>query len=1064
MPTPLVGSRNFIWDPRLQSPHASAAETVSALRLNVLNSHSTTVFPSTSVLAILVRARRCFFSPVSSRFWVYRNQSPGPVPEEMRSDLPGSTPTTRLEDPVGATYNSALFALGSGLTRLRWNTMELEEFLLEEQRGRLASSRFLVLALPAKHVHDAHYEVFGDYSRSGKKARCRFSTDKPHFSNGIPSPGTRALADPVLSQASKGKTGAVFDLVLLSDDISNDAIVNTLKEHFGAQEMYTFIGSVLISVNPYTSISNLYSAQTLNKYVGKKMYENPPHVFAVAEKAYRSMVLNHSTEAVVITGESGSGKTENSKHVLGYIAGLSSNQKSSNAVQRIKSQLLESNPMLEAFGNAKTVRNDNSSRFGKYMSILFKYGDPTGGKITVYLLEKARVVSQLDTERNFHSFYQLLAGAGSDVKSKLQLQGAGDYRYTKGCVSVKHMNDSQEFQETCKAMEVCGIQGEDQSNVWRVVAAVLHMGNLEFQDAGKQSSKVKSGTSTLNNCAQQLGVSVSDLELCLTKRTITTGTESVQKLLDVENAAHARDALAKSLYGKLFLWLVLRANETMHTTEFVSSIGVLDIFGFEILQSNGFEQLCINYTNEKLHQLFVEQTLKGEQLVYNAEGIPWEKVDYVDNTQFIGMIEATRGGMFALINEESIFPQGTDQSLFSKLKNNVKSKDFAVVKQGNNKFELKHYAGPVVYDTLGMLDKNKDLLYPEMIKALAGSSNAVAKQLFQDEAALAAQKTTGGNKLGGGANKRPDTTCVQYKSMVSVLMDDLLKTSLHYIRCIKPNEVKSSGVFDDKQVLTQTLYLGLLENLKVRRAGYAFRMEYDRFLAKYKSTSGVHEYTKNAREGSANLLKNAGISDYQLGKTMVFIKSPKSIFELEDRKKRFLAEAATYLPVGDGLIAADKVFGLNHTFDKSPLMFVVAGEGFYLFNLKGSTGDGGPAAHYFPMDQIDKLSYNPDLGWVAIHTKPYPGKFDTDPTVQLTYYCENCYGQEVEDWVEILNTSMGKEFTLVKSNGPAQMDGQKYKEDFSKIGDGAVKAAKRGVGNLGAGKAGSGGGGCCTVS
>jgi myosin-1 len=856
--------------------------------------------------------------------------------------------------------------------------------------------------------------------------------------------------------AGRGRTGAPFDLVLL-DDISNNAIVDVLRQHHSSQEMYTWIGPVLISVNPYTVISNLYTPATLNRYVGKKIFENPPHVYAVAENAYRNMVLYHSDEAVVITGESGAGKTENSKKVMEYVAALASKSKE---VQRIKTQLLESNPMLEAFGNAKTVRNDNSSRFGKYMSILFKYGDPSGGKIQVYLLEKARVVGQLDTERNFHAFYQLLAGADSSTKSRLMLTSASDFRYTKGCISVKTIDDSSEFADTCKAMEWCGIQGEEQKDVWRVVAGVLHLGNVVFKDGPKDSSKAEGPS--LPSAAQQLGISPQDLEHILTERTIATGNDSMQKLLDPASASSARDALAKSLYGKLFLYLVKKANETMHTEEFASSIGVLDIFGFEILGTNGFEQLCINYTNEKLHQLFVEQTLKGEQAVYASEGIPWQKIDYIDNIPLIQMIEKN-GGMFALINEESIFPKGTDMTLFSKLKANIKDKEFSTPPKGTqSQFQLKHYAGVVVYDTEGMLEKNKDNLYPEMVTVLSKSINSVAAALFKEEAL--AQAPSKGRATG---TKRPDTTCVQYKAMVSTLMADLMKTSLHYIRCIKPNDTKSAGVFQDPLVTTQALYLGLLENVKVRRAGYAFRMEYHRFVAKYKSTTAGHDgFNQDVKEGSIKVLKSAGISDYQVGKTMIFIKSPKSIFDLEDKKKDFLDEAASYLPPGDGLIAADKVYGLNNAFQRAPLMLVVGGNGFYLFNLRNGQGDGGAAAHHFPMDKIDSLSYNPDNGWVAIHTKPYPGKFDTDPMVQLAYVCENCYGQEVEDWVEILNTNMGRDFKLNKVGGsPPAMgtDGAVYKEAFLRIGDGAVKPPERGFGNRG-GKKNAGGGGCCLIS
>jgi len=302
----------------------------------------------------------------------------------------------------------------------------------------------------------------------------------------------------------------------------------------------------------------------------------------------------------------------------------------------------------------------------------------------------------------------------------------------------------------------------------------------------------------------------------------------VQKILDPEGARHARDALAKSVYGKLFLWIVNKANETIHSDQYASSIGVLDIFGFEILGKNGFEQLCINYTNEKLHQLFIEQTLRGEQQVYKDEGIKWEPVAFFDNKPIIDLVERN-GGMFALINEESIFPKGSDQSLHSKLKSQLRDKEFTTPAKGTaSEFQLKHYAGSVNYDTAGMLDRNKDHLFADMIVLAQSSNNAVAAQLFKDSEEVSTAKSANTR-----ATTRPETTCIQYKKSVSSLMEDLKKTNLHYIRCIKPNDQKQASIFQSQLVDAQALYLGLLENVKVRRAGYAFRMPYDRFVAKF---------------------------------------------------------------------------------------------------------------------------------------------------------------------------------------------------------------------------------------
>ncbi len=700
-----------------------------------------------------------------------------------------------------------------------------------------------------------------------------------------------------------GKSGEPLDLVLL-DSSDEKAIVSTLGKHFSQNEIYTFIGSTLISVNPYKMISGLYGPAKIKQHVGKKDYENPPHVYSTAERAYRSMVLNLTNECVVITGESGSGKTENSKKVMEYVTAMATKSK---LVQQTSEQLLESNPLLEAFGNAKTLRNDNSSRFGKYMELLFLYGDPSGGRITVYLLEKSRVTHPQKGERNFHIFYQLLSGASSSLKGDLGLTKADDYAYLSksGCTSIQGVNDASEFDETKKAMRVVGIPEDEQDQIWQLVAGVLHLGNTDFSHDKKTNGSIADGD--LRTAAAQLGVDSARLEKSLTNRTITTRGESITKPLDPDAAANARDALAKTLYGKLFDWIVRRANETIQAKKHSTSIGVLDIFGFEILGVNGFEQLCINFTNEKLHQLFIELTLRAEQDEYRSEGIKWEKIEYYDNKPVCDLIEA-RGMMFDLLNEESIFPQGSDQTLFNKLTSNLGKKQEYIIppRAAACVFQIKHYAGVVSYETIGMLEKNKDTMFNDLIELMQSSKNGVAATLFPKNDPGSTDPTAGGKP--GGAQARPETTCVQYKKSMNLLMETLKAASQHYIRCIKPNDAKQAGVFQDQLVATQSRYLGLSENIKVRRAGYAFRLEYERFLAKYKAVSKSFEWQPDAREGTEQILSAAKVTDFQMGKTKVFIRSPKSVFLLEDKRKEFLEEAASYLPPTDGLLYGEFPF------------------------------------------------------------------------------------------------------------------------------------------------------------
>ncbi|CAK9015068.1 Myosin IE heavy chain, partial [Durusdinium trenchii] len=788
------------------------------------------------------------------------------------------------------------------------------------------------------------------------------------------------------------------------------------KRH-GADEIYTYIGEVLIAVNPYKSISGLYGSSVMKKYVGKKAYQNNPHAYAIAENAYRSMQLSTSNECIVITGESGSGKTETSKFVMNYIAALSSKSKK---VQKVKEQLLETNPLLEAFGNAKTRRNDNSSRFGKYFQILFMYGDPAGGKISQYLLEKNRVTFQQEGERNFHVFYQMLTDGS--LRSQLGLSKShADYRYFSdpGAAKVRTLDDSSDFSATTRAMEWVGINGQDQSAIFGVLGGILHLGNIDFEAQGRDKS-VAVNDQAIRAAADLLGVQESDLAMALTHRTVKSGIESVRTSLNVEKAAFARDSLAKSLYGKVFEWIVHRANETIHCEQYTTSIGVLDIYGFEILGINGFEQLCINHTNERLHQLFIELTLRGEQEEYRKEGIRWTKVDFFDNLPICSLIEK-RGGLYSLIDEESIFPQATDETLIKKLGNNIRDRHFRMGTQGPMQFVVKHYAGEVTYDTNGMLDSNKDTLFSDLVMMMVfGSRNPLAKILFQDHPAA---------QTGNKANKRPPTTASQYKKQVNDLMDTLKKASQHYIRCIKPNDQKRGGIFQEELCREQVRYLGLQENVTVRRAGYAFRMEFEEFCSKYKNVQKGHpEWEPNAKKGTERILKSVGARDYEMGKTKLFIKDAKTILGMEDDRKRFLDEAAQNLPEDDGLIFADKVVAFNKRYARSQVVMVVGGKGFYWYST------GGELEHFFPMERIEFLSYNPDAGWMCVHAT-YPGrKEEEDPPVQLNWLSENIYGAEVENFVEVLG-NLGYDLQASKSSSiPSDaQDPQLYKENLKLV-------------------------------
>lgn len=795
---------------------------------------------------------------------------------------------------------------------------------------------------------------------------------------------------------SKSKHG-VNDLVLL-EDLSNDAIFKCLEKHYKGDEIYSYIGQVLISVNPFKNIGGLYSSGTLGKYKGKNAHQNQPHVYAIAERAYRKMVQDLSKECVIISGESGAGKTEASKKIMEYIAAVSSKAKE---VQKVKEQLLESNPFLEAFGNAKTVRNNNSSRFGKYMEIQFDVADPVGGRISVYLLEKNRVIERQSSERSFHIFYQLLKGASSEEKKELSLGDTKDYLYLSksGCDQVPGINDKTEWRETRQAMDVIGLPKEAQTQIFQLLSGVLRLGNMTFKSTGSRRDSCTSlDKEDAEIAGAMLGLEAGRLlkEICTMR--IRSGTETLDKPLEADKAAHARDSLAKGIYGRLFEWLVKQANSSIFVDFFSNTIGVLDIYGFEIFGENGFEQLCINYVNEKLHQLFIELTLKAEQDEYKAEGIEWEAVKYYNNLPICELIEK-RGNIFSLLDEESIFPKGTDESMYDKLKNQLsRNNNFKVVlgKVGGSKktFEIKHYAGDVTYGITGFLDKNKDLLYLNLVQMAGESKNSLLRELFAADV-----------EASRNSRSRPKTSCMQFKKQVAELMSTLKSCRQHYIRCIKPNEAKRPQMVEAEMMMAQIKYLGLLENVKVRRAGYAYRIPFGELLAKYKACSSRHiDFTEDPKKASTELLSQLGIKDFKMGKTKVFIRSPTTLFKLEDMRTEFLAKAAQKLPPEDQMVYADKVKGFTGPGVKGDLLLIIAAQACYIWGK-----DKKKPEQVIKMSELQGLSLPQDLeGHCILHCmEDLTGKKvkeDYEPNV-WDVLIENVYKRELLAVCEVLGTS-----------------------------------------------------------
>ena len=680
----------------------------------------------------------------------------------------------------------------------------------------------------------------------------------------------------------------IGDLVLL-DEITVEKVVDNLRIRFNGGKIYTYIGEVCVSINPYRSI-NIYNNEHINKYKDRELFENPPHIFAIADAVHREMKQQGRDTCIVISGESGSGKTEASKIIMKYIAAVT-NLSGQQEIERVKDILIQSNSILEAFGNAKTNRNDNSSRFGKYMDINFNFkGDPIGGHVTNYLLEKSRVVYQQNGERNFHCFYQLLNGCSEGELNKLRLvRDPAAYFYVgAGNCNKASPNDKSDYKTVISAMSTLGFTQNEVQTIWNIIAGILHLGNITFK---LEEDKLSIANRTaLNDTANLFSISPHELSTALTQRVIAAGGEVMQKTHTSTEAEYGRDALAKAIYERLFTEIVSRVNNAINVNDtetyqrYRTVIGVLDIYGFEIFDVNSFEQFCINYCNEKLQQLFIELVLKQEQEEYQREGIAWQNIDYFNNQIICDLVEQPHKGIIAIMDEaclnvgkvtDEMLLEAMDKKLFDHKhysSRQLKPMDKELLHKVQ--FKIKHYAGDVIYNINGCLDKNKDTLFQDFKRLLYNSRNSIISKMWP-EGAQNILKTT----------KRPLTAGTMFRNSMILLVKNLTSKEPFYVRCIKPNEVKSPVVFDEERVNHQVRYLGLVENVLVRRAGFAYRQRYDTFLKRYKMIS---QYTwpnfrgGTDKDGVRTLMNEKGFNnDVKYGHTKIFIRSPQTLFALE---------------------------------------------------------------------------------------------------------------------------------------------------------------------------------------
>uniref|UniRef100_A0A668AZE1 Myosin Ic, paralog a n=1 Tax=Myripristis murdjan TaxID=586833 RepID=A0A668AZE1_9TELE len=632
-----------------------------------------------------------------------------------------------------------------------------------------------------------------------------------------------------------------------------------------------------VGVQDFVLLENYTSEAAFIENLRRRFKESLIYLFNVYN-TYRSMRTERKDQCILISGESGAGKTEASKKILLYYAVTCP---AHDRMAALGDRLLQSNPVLEAFGNAKTLRNDNSSRFGKYMDVQFDFrGAPVGSHILNYLLEKSRVVHQNHGERNFHIFYQLLDGGEEDLLKRLDLErNPQNYQYlVKGnCPRVSSINDKNDWKAVMKALPIIGFTEEEVQELLNIIASVLHLGNTQFGEGEDGETHITTETQ-IRNLTRLLGVDGSALREALTHKKLIAKGEEMISPLNFEQAGSARDALAKAVYGRTFTWLVEKINQSLALKVPGSSvIGLLDIYGFEVLQHNSFEQFCINYCNEKLQQLFIELTLRSEQEEYETEGIAWETVQYFDNKIICDLIEEKHKGIISILDEECLRPgEACDISFLEKMEDTLGGHPhFITHKLANGKtrrimsreeFRLLHYAGEVNYNVSG------ELKFINSPIVMCQSSNQIVRQCFRKEEVI--------------DQKRPEMAATQFKNSLMKLMEILISKEPSYVRCIKPNDAKQPGRFDEVLVRHQVKYLGLMENLRVRRAGFAYRRRFEAFLQRYKPLCPETWPNWHGRlaDGVSTLVNHLGYKpeEYKLGRSKIFIRFPKTLFTTED--------------------------------------------------------------------------------------------------------------------------------------------------------------------------------------
>ncbi|XP_056590353.1 myosin, heavy chain 7B, cardiac muscle, beta a isoform X2 [Triplophysa dalaica] len=713
-----------------------------------------------------------------------------------------------------------------------------------------------------------------------------------------------------IQQMNPPKFDMMEDIAMLTH-LNEASVLSNLGRRYSSWMIYTYSGLFCVTMNPYKWLP-VYTSPVVAAYKGKRRSEVPPHIYSIADNAYNDMLRNRENQSMLITGESGAGKTVNTKRVIQYfaiVAALGEAQTKKGGT--LEDQIIEANPAMEAFGNAKTVRNDNSSRFGKFIRIHFgATGKLASSDIDIYLLEKSRVIFQQPGERSYHIYYQIMSQKKPELLDMLLVSSNPfDYHFcSQGVTTVESMDDGQELMATDHAMDILGFTPEEKYGCYKIVGAIMHFGNMKFKQKQREEQAEADGTESADKASYLMGVSSADLIKGLLHPRVKVGNEYVVKGQNVDQVTYSVGALAKATYDRMFKWLVGRINRTLYTVlprQFF--IGVLDIAGFEIFDLNSFEQLCINFTNEKLQQFFNHHMFILEQEEYKREGIEWTFIDFgLDLQACIDLIEKPLGIM-SILEEECMFPKASDSSFKAKLYDNHLGKSANLQKPRPDKkrkyeahFELLHYAGVVPYNIIGWLDKNKDPLNETVVTCFQKSSNKLLASLYENYVGsdIASDTKTGGKE------KRKKAASFQtmsqlHKESLNKLMTNLRSTQPHFVRCIIPNETKTPGVMDNFLVLHQLRCNGVLEGIRICRKGFPNRILYADFKQRYRilNPHAIPDDTfVDSRKAAEKLLGSLDIdhNQYKFGHTKVFFKAGL-LGHLEELRDERLVKILTLL-------------------------------------------------------------------------------------------------------------------------------------------------------------------------